>query len=440
MTSRLLFLLLLGTACQQKPQAQKTAETAADSRNTSTGKETTPALFDPADTRVVIAGVLTWQDPSLSPFSDRNRKDLELHKLLGSIGVSDSSNRVILDNKATLNRMKNAVTRQMKACGTSSTFIFYYAGHGVKTSKGYFFCNYDMADAEFTWFRVDFLADLAAQHFKGKRIILLADCCYSGSLLEAGKAIREKTGKEVVVLSSATSSNISTGNWTYTQTLLDCLGGDPYADHNSDGRISLEELKTEIATAMRYREHQLNGAAFYGVDPTSTTVSKVNGSRPATAAGPFRPGDYANAYSAGKWKIARIKGVSDNGALCEFYDYADKSSATLPVEKLQRISEITYNVGQKVKADWKGTWYEATIQKVENGFMYIHYDGYDGSDDEWLMYDRLKTGNEEKVQVEWGGDWYDGWLLGEKDGKFFITYQGYPHTWDEWVEADRIRR
>ncbi len=42
-------------------------------------------------------------------------------------------------------------------------------------------------------------------------------------------------------LTSAATANTSTGNWTFTQSLLDGLSGSPLIDTNGDGLITLGE-------------------------------------------------------------------------------------------------------------------------------------------------------------------------------------------------------
>jgi hypothetical protein len=398
-------------------------------------------LCDPNDTRVVISGVLSWQDPGVSSFSDENRKDQEFYDLLTINGVPDTCRTLLLDKSATLEKMKQAVRQEMKACSANSTFVFYYAGHGSKIGNDYYFCNYDMGSDVSSMFNVEVLYDLAAKHFKGKRIILMADCCYSGSLLGIGKKIHTDLGKEVIVLTSATSSNISTGNWTYTQTVLDDLRGDVYADYDGNGNITLTELANEIKQAMKYREYQLNGFAAYGVNADEIVISKTSASqdRMAGTRTGFIPGQYVYAYSGGKWRTARLMNVSGNNFTCQFYNYSEKEDVDLAMGNVREVYFPVYKVDQKVDVEWEGKWYPAKIMAVDDAFMYIHYEGYDNSYDEWVMYDRIWTGKEIEKTIEWEGSWYPGYVLEEKEGMYFITYKDDAHSWDEWVSDDRLK-
>ena len=398
-------------------------------------------ICDPGNTRVVIAGVLNWQDPSVNSFSDENRKDQELHDQLKEFGITDSSNTLLLDNEATLDRMNRAIKKQMRACNSESTFIFYYAGHGSKIGNDYYFCNYDMGQQVSTMFNVSSLYELAAANFKGKRIILMADCCYSGSLLAVGKKIAE-LGKEVVVLTSATSSNISTGNWTFTQTLLDDLRGDLIADKNADNMVSLAETAAEIKEAMKYREYQLSGYAAYNVDATKTIVGKcpVDMRKPATGNGAYKWGTYVYALDAdNNWRTARVIKTVNGTYTCQFYNYSVKVDVQQEAFGVRSVYFPVYKEGQKVEVSWEGKYYPAEITDVDDAFMYIHYTGYDNSYDEWVMYDRIKTGKEISKSIKWEGQWYPGYVLESRDTALFITYEGYSHTWDEWVAPDRVK-
>ena len=397
-------------------------------------------LCDPNDTRLVLTGVLKWQDPNVPSFSNENRKDQELFDLFASTGIPDSARTILLDGQGTLDKMTNQIRRQMKACTENSTFVFYYAGHGSKVGNDYYFCNYDMGNAVTTMFNVEILYDLAAKHFKGKRIILLADCCYSGSLLAVGKKISD-LGKEVIVLTSATSSNISTGNWTFTQTLLDDLRGDVFADVDGNGFVSLSETAAEIKQAMKYREYQLNGFASYGVEAEKFFIGKCTASAakiPINDTG-LNSSEYCYAYSGGKWRTARVMEVSSGMFTCQFYNYSVKEDVELPAGKVREVYFPVYKIDQKVDVMWEGKYYPSTITAINDAFMYIHYDGYDKSYDEWVMYDRIWTGKEIEKSIEWQGAWYAGYVLQKTDSTCFVTYKDDAHTWDEWVPNSRVK-
>jgi len=396
-------------------------------------------LFDPKNTKIVIAGVLKWQDPKISTFSNHHRKDQELYDQFISMGVPKENIVILLDEKATLKAMQKNIVEKMSAGDENSTFIFYYAGHGVKSGDKYYFCNYDMGNKIETQFDVSFLNE-NVKKFKGKRMILLADCCYSGSLLKVGEDISKST-KEVIVMSSSTSSNISTGNWTYTQTLLDNLYGLSQGDRDKNGEISLKELSNEIKDAMKFRERQLNGFAVYGVEEDKITVQKLKSGeiKSDLSENNLTIDQYVYAYDKGDWKPARIKKLQGRNITVEFYDYSDKREVVLAMKQIHTIETPDYSDLKKIEVDWEGKFFGATIKKVDGDFYFIQYDGYDETWNEWVMYDRIKTGNEKKSSIEWGGAWYDGVILQEKNKKYFVTYKGYKHTWDEWVNKDRIK-
>lgn len=48
------------------------------------------------------------------------------------------------------------------------------------------------------------------------------------------------------------------------------------------------------------------------------------------------------------------------------------------------VMAFAFNVNDKVKVQWKGKWYSATVLKVKNNKYFIHYDGYAASWDEWV--------------------------------------------------------
>jgi hypothetical protein len=107
---------------------------------------------------------------------------------------------------------------------------------------------------------------------------------------------------------------------------------------------------------------------------------------------------------------------------------------------------FAYDVNDKVKVEWKGGLYPATIIKAEDGKYLVHYDGYASSWDEWVTENRIKSSSApeydagDSVKVKWKGKWYPAKVLKVNNGKYLIHYEGYESNWDEWVGPGRMKK
>ncbi len=152
--------------------------------------------------------------------------------------------------------------------------------------------------------------------------------------------------------------------------------------------------------------------------------------------------------------IARIltlekgEGRKAGKALVEFYDYSDATRTWVPLTDLEPITLQTWPVGTMLDVTWQGQVYQAKVLKLDDGFMYITYPGYDARWDEWISAPRVvgtssaagtPTSAKKKAKVEWNGQWYDAVVNSEQDGKYCISYVGYTSQWDECVGKKRIR-
>ena len=405
-----------------------------------------PAVADelkPDNTCGVIVGVLKWESPALRPFSARHRKDQELRDLLVKRGVPAKNLALLLDEQATLANIRSSLRKVAAAARPDSTLLFYYAGHGSLAGKGVSFCNYDCnaKDPKKPALALSEVGAILKKHFKGGRVLLMADCCHSGGL-KAVAAELERAGIKAASVTSAESSNLSSGNWTFTQAVIDSLRGEPLVDGNRDGTITLGEMVREVSAGMKYRELQMFGHSYHGVGP-DFKLGPTDRSR-KLAAGPkdgLSVGGYVNAPDDGKRRPARIVGWADGKYAVEFYDYSDKRVVHLPGDRLQPIRFKTYKVGQELQVLWQGQAYKAKVLKVAGDFHLITYPGYGPEWDEWILSNRIveDTRGKPAVKVEWQGEWYPAVVLETKDGKYRIHYVGYDSSWDEWVGKDRIR-
>lgn len=406
--------------------------------------------LDPKTTWAVVAGVLEWRDPGLGSFPKEHRKDRELFEQLGEIGVPASQRILLLDDEATAGAVNRAVEKLVAQAGEGSTLIFYFAGHGVRDDDGRIvFTTSDTNLTQLDRTGLD-LGELRRRlaPFRGKRLVLLADCCHSGGLGKVAEALAS-AARETVALTSAEASNVSTGNWTFTQTLIDGLGGRALFDLDADGALSFGELQSEVGEAMSHRERQRYGFVSFGVAP-DLVLAKARPAAQAPAAGKNEALGPRSWVKTKDEEVGRVVGLDRAGAggraLVEFFDYSDQRQVWLPLAALEKDELETWPAGSELRVTWSGRAWDAKVRRVDAGFMLITYPGFDASWDEWIAADRVVGPRRQKapaagdrVRVEWQGRWYDAQVKSAQDGQWCITYTGFDASWDECVPETRIR-
>jgi len=102
-------------------------------------------------------------------------------------------------------------------------------------------------------------------------------------------------------------------------------------------------------------------------------------------------------------------------------------------------------VGDQIKVEWKGSWFDANVLQTNGENYLITYIGFDSNWDEWVTTERIrKVSNTlhsvgDQIKVEWNGSWWDA-KIHEIDGeRHRITYIGFDSSWDEWITAERIQ-
>lgn len=410
------------------------------------GAEEAP-VWAPAKTFVFVASIIEWPGNGLAAFKDA-RRDEALIAQLKACGVPAANVVFLKDKDATLAAMRRELRALAARAGEGSTFLFYFQGHGLSWKDKTWLACYDVDLKDFsTAMDVDELFPIFDKEWKGERLLLVGDCCHSGALGTVVDRFEGKAGVRAACLASATASNTSTEHWTFTEALITALAGDGAVDRDRDGKITFGEADLFAHNEMRFRENQLcrgkRGSRFEesfvlrAVAPDRPAPAKVDGERQVL--------DFLEACDrAGKWYISQILAIKDGKYLVHYIGWDPKWDEWVGPEKLRAIDRPKLKVGERYEIEWrKDQWFLATVTKSEGDyFYYVHYEGEEGDDDEWVTSNRARpapAGTKPKppefaalaprefvkgdaVAARWRKSWYVATVTGVDAGVISVRY------------------
>lgn len=340
--------------------------------------------WSPDRTWVFVVGTIEWADPeSFPPFPQALRRDTDLVEYFRASGVPDGQIVYLQDEQATTTRIRQALKSHLAGTREGDWLMLYFCGHGGKHDDGSaYFASYDAGVDDDPGWLVAKIPKAIEKHFGGERAVLMADCCYSGSL--AGAVERHAGRVGYACLTSSLASELSTGNWTFTEGVLAGLQGQAFVDADGDRWVTWQELARQIAQNMAFAEEQLS----------SFTVS--GGFDPQAVAAPARPrpdprvGGRVEVLDEDEWYPAQILDVRDGQLLVHYYGYPVSDDEWVTDERLRVPARPTYPVGTAVEVRWKTKWYPAHIVDLRDGVHQIHYDDYAADWDEWVARARIR--------------------------------------------------
>ncbi len=345
--------------------------------------------WQPQTTWIFAVGLLEWEDPEfLTSFPEAvaGRFDARLVEFFQAQGVPDEQIVYLQDSEATLEAIQAKLPEFLVNTNEDDLLIFYFTGHGGWDSASgiHYFYNYDARsyDNDSYWVVSSIFDDIEA-NFNGSKALILADCCYSGGIIDEVK--RRDTELAYACVSSSYARNLSTGAWTFTESLLKGLQGDPAVDLDGDRHISLYDFARYAELEVAFVEDQKSMFVTINDFDPQMQLSVVDGEIDRQI------GQRIESQQEEAWYKAKIIAINEDGEFQVKY-IIDGEEEWVAKEQIRSYQPEMFEIGAAVEAqDENQDWYPATIKKAWYGLHYISYDDFDEDWDEWVGSDRIRA-------------------------------------------------
>lgn len=331
-----------------------------------------------------------WADAdSMAPFPKAGRRDIVLRDCVAKRGVPAGHMTLLLDREATRRRVRKHFIDMLNKSEAGDFLWFHYSGHGWRAGGSLYLLPYDTDGSsnrasKDTAYKLSELLDDIEANFRGSHVLLTADCCFSGQM---AKVAPERNGRIAFgAITSSLSSEPSTGNWTFTNALIDGLTGQGTVDLDHDGGIDLIEIAKYAGRAMAFEEEQLGSFEFAPGFPKRTEMSKVV---TQTAKG---IGRHVEVYRQESWQKAVVTEINEAGEVR--VRLAQTDSALDKWFREDRIRDYEAKVipkGTRVEVKMKGRWISGVIIAERLGVHHVRFDGQMEDDDEWVPIRKIRV-------------------------------------------------
>jgi hypothetical protein len=268
-----------------------------------------------------------------------------MQALCRACGVS--SMEVMYDNQCTTDNVTARIQQMAGRMGENDYFVFYYSGHGTSVDdddgdeddgKDEALCFMDPSgglDSDYFMTDDDFAECLVDTIPEGVRIIIMADCCHSGTIGDLDKEIWE--GREVISMSGCTddqtSGDIGRGG-IFTHSML----------------LALEKLSSagqeDFSVGMLYNATVREDDAVFN-SAQDIQMECPEGLRPNQMAWPLVPkGPYKSPLKQAQQQVAPPKPPKEDGDDSESEDEEEDESNNLAVQ-LQNNPALAQQLGIK---------------------------------------------------------------------------------------------
>ena len=165
----------------------------------------------------------------------------------------------------------SALNKYRRELMPTDNFILYYAGHGIydeELNVGYWQPVDSTADDDYTWIETDRISRTLSG-FKSRNALVIADSCYSGSVVRGGDSPIVKTSDTTALLALSTKKTRMAVTSGGLQPVLDATGNSKtsaFASNLADTLSSIEEATTISAIFTELRTAVTAETAAWGFE------------------------------------------------------------------------------------------------------------------------------------------------------------------------------
>jgi hypothetical protein len=340
------------------------------------------AVWQPAKTRVFVVSMTEFKGGVAAPWGSKGRLDEPWLKCLKDRGVPENQIVFLTDAKADSDSVRDQFDKFLAQSKPEELLIFYFGSHGSYNAKAdtYSYVSYD------GHLPFQFAFDTIEHGFKGSRVLMFSDCCYSGGIVEI--ASKRQTPIQYACLSSAYSHNVAYSGWRFLDCILRGFSGASAVDLNGDCHVGLDELALFSEKHMAFvAEGKPMFATTNGFDP-HMILSDVSSAKKNSPVGEYVEDLRNNTWH--KSEITDIKPgfvkVHETSQGATFYDWLAKSQV-----KPFKYVEFAPGDHVMVKGNFSAKWYPATVQSAFESLRLCHYDGCSVAYDEYVGPSRIKA-------------------------------------------------
>ena len=355
------------------------------------------ANWNPKKTWVFFVSLVEWEDAeSFESFPQENRRDTTFLNVLRQKGVPENQIVSLRDRAATIAKIQKLFENFLSRVPADNSILVYYSGHGYKVNNtDTYLASYDAGiRTERSW-SVKSIPNMIELYSKSRQAIIIIESCYSGAIVDLLKTRRSRVS--YAAFASAPSNSSSTGNWTFTESLIYGFRGDAFGDRNRDGKITFGEMVQNTYDDMLFGEEQLSQSVLTG---DFSEQSQITAARKGNSA---RLGERVEAFDGEQWYKAIITDARNGEYKVHYYGYDETDDQYLSADDLRRPQkQKQYKIGELIEAKADGEWYPARVLKVVGGAHLVSFDDYEEEWNEWLPSDQIRLRRKPKETVSIG--------------------------------------